>query len=200
MHEVTGALADLRRSGGISFVDGLNSDRGNAGLKYQAHMLVRVQTNMEVKIAKRLNDRGIPVYVPQERWSRKSSWKKRVVDIRPIFDGLMFVPADDRFCDLQRMRSLSDGVLSFVRFNHGSFAIARPDEMHVIRRMEQRLSLPMGRRRYAVGQAVMVSDGPFGLWEGKIERLDSRGRLSVLLEMLGSQVKVHLDETQIESV
>jgi transcriptional antiterminator NusG len=204
MRDVTKAFADANllaaKATGIALVERLNEGIGSVSWGSQACLLVRLHPNTEIKVAKRLNDRGVPAYVPQERWSRKSSWNKRMVDIRPIFDGLMFVPADDRYSDLNRMRNLSDGVVGFVRFNNGSFAIARPDAMASICRLEERLSLPMGQRRYVVGQAVVVTDGPFGLWEGKIERLDSNGRLRVLMELLGSQVKVDLDETQIEPV
>lgn len=161
-------------------------------------MLVRLHPNTEIKVAERLNQRGVSVYVPQERWSRKTAWNKRVVDIRPIFDGLMFVPSNED-ADLNRMRELSEGVVGYVKFND-SFAIAGVDAMEAIRRIEERLSLPMGQRRYAVNQAVRLVDGPFGMWEGKIDRLDSNGRLRVLLDILGSQVKVALDETQIEPV
>jgi transcriptional antiterminator NusG len=45
-----------------------------------------------------------------------------------------------------------------------------------------------------------VIRGPFDMWEGRIERLDSHGRLRVLLDVLSRQVPVELDETQIEPV
>ncbi|WP_168204663.1 transcription termination/antitermination protein NusG [Tardiphaga sp. vice304] len=204
MRDVTKAFAEAsllaERSTGMALVERLNEGMGGIKWDRQACLLVRLHPNTEMKVARRLNERGVPAYVPQERWSRKSSWNKRVVDIRPIFDGLMFVPADDRYADLNRMRSLSDGVVGFVRFNNGPFAVARPDAMAMICRMEERLSLPMGHRRYVLGQAVMVTDGHFNLLEGKIDRLDSNGRLRVLMDILGSQVKVNLDETQIEPV
>jgi transcription antitermination factor NusG len=205
MRDITKTFADANlladKATGMALVDRLNAGiSGSIRWDRQACLLVRLQPNTEIRVAKRLNDRGVPVYVPQERWSRKSSWNKKVVDIRPIFDGLMFVPADDRFADLHRMRYLSDGVVGFVQFNNGAFAIARPDDMAAICRLEERLRLPMGQRRYAVGQAVMVTSGPFGMLEGPIDRLDSNGRLRVLLDVLGSQVKVKLDETQIEPV
>ncbi|WP_168202929.1 transcription termination/antitermination protein NusG [Tardiphaga sp. vice352] len=204
MRDVTKAFADAcllaDKATGLALVERLNEGLGGVIWDRQACLLVRLHPNTEIKVAKRLNDRGVPAYVPQERWSRKSSWNKRVVDIRPIFDGLMFVPADDRYSDLNRMRHLSDGVVGFVRFNNGAFAMARPEAMAAICRLEERLSPPMGQRKYAIGQAVMVTDGPFGLLEGEIDRLDSNGRLRVLLKMLGSQVKVDLDETQIEPV
>jgi transcription antitermination factor NusG len=205
MRDVTKTFADANllaeKATGLALVDRLNCNL-MAGIRWdrQACMLVRLHPNTEIRVAKRLNERGVPAYVPQERWSRKSSWNKKVIDIRPIFDGLMFVPADDRYADLNRMRFLSDGVVGFVQFNNGAFAVARPDDMAAICRLEERLSMPMGQRRYSVGQPVMVTNGPFSMLEGQIDRLDSNGRLRVLLDGLGSQVKVKLDETQIEPV
>lgn len=203
MRDISKAFADAHLLAGVATERAMNAplptSDGAVQWDQMRCLLVRLHPNTEIKVAERLNDHGIPVYVPQERWSRRTAWNRRVVDIRPIFDGLMFVPTDHRFADLRRMREVSSGIVGFIKFND-HFAVARPDAMAAICRMEERLSVPMGQRRYSLNQAVRVLGGPFSLWEGRIDRLDSKGRLRVLLDTIGSQVKVYFDETQIEPV
>jgi transcriptional antiterminator RfaH len=44
------------------------------------------------------------------------------------------------------------------------------------------------------GQRVRVAAGPFADLVGRLERLDDRGRVSVLLELLGGSVRVALPQ------
>ena len=47
------------------------------------------------------------------------------------------------------------------------------------------------------GQRVKVAAGPFADLVGRLERLDDRGRVSVLLELMGGSVRVALPQTLI---
>jgi transcription termination/antitermination protein NusG len=52
---------------------------------------------------------------------------------------------------------------------------------------------------FKVNQAVRVVDGPFASFKGLIERLDSNGRLKVLVDIFSRMTPVELDEDQIEA-
>jgi transcriptional antiterminator NusG len=51
----------------------------------------------------------------------------------------------------------------------------------------------------AAGDQVMVSDGPFKNFEGKVESVDKeRGKLKVMVNMFGRETPVELDFLQIK--
>jgi transcriptional antiterminator NusG len=74
-------------------------------------------------------------------------------------------------------------------------------DMVGIRRLESDGNIPVARRRrlYKIGQLVRVIDGPFAAFNGTIEHLDSKGRLTVLLDIFKRLTPLHLDEGQIEA-
>ena len=47
------------------------------------------------------------------------------------------------------------------------------------------------------GQAIRVLAGPFAEFVGKLERLDENGRVRVLLEILGGEVRVALPQALV---
>lgn len=159
--------------------------------------MIRVMPNRELSIQDRLLSHGICAYVPRETWSRRTVWNRQRVCEVPIFDGVIFVPDFD--ADLRRLRSCSDGLIGFVRFGERAACVGM-DVMDAIHRIESRLRLPLGQRKFTAGQQVRMIRGPFGHFEGMIERLDSKGRLTVLLRVFERQVSVHVEETQIEPV
>ena len=74
-------------------------------------------------------------------------------------------------------------------------------DMIGIRRLEADGNIPVARRRrlYRSGEIVRVINGPFASFAGTIERLDSHGRLKVLLSIFSRMTSVELDEGQIEA-
>jgi transcriptional antiterminator RfaH len=50
------------------------------------------------------------------------------------------------------------------------------------------------------GQSVKVWAGPFADLIGRLERLDDRGRVNVLLEMLGGTIRVTLPRVLVQPI
>jgi transcription termination/antitermination protein NusG len=159
--------------------------------------LLRIVPNREMTVTDRLRDRGISIVLPLELSSARGAFGRRVLRQLPLFSGIAFVADFD--ARLRRLRELADGIIGFVTFGD-EVAAATPKTMSEVRAFEAKMQLPYGQRKYALSQKVRVVDGSFNWWEGPIERLDSHGRLRVLLDVLGRQVPVILDETQIEPV
>lgn len=159
--------------------------------------LLKIMPNREMMVTDRLRDRGVCIQLPVETSSERGAFGRRVLRQKPIFSGIAFVADFD--AKLRYLRNLAEGVIGFVTFGE-EIAAANAKTMTEVRAFEAKLQLPYGQRKYALGQKVRVTDGSFNWWEGPIERLDSHGRLRVLLDVLGRQVPVELDETQIEPV
>jgi transcriptional antiterminator NusG len=161
--------------------------------------LLRVHPNRELTIEQKLTDRGVSVYVPKEKRTVPTVWSRRALRTVPIFPGMILIP--DFEANLRKLRSLADGIIGYVTFGD-CVAIARPEAMDIIRNIEASfdLSPSQRKRKYAVDQQVRVVNGAFEWMEGRIQRLDSHGRLKVLLHIMEREVLVELDEDQIGPV
>ena len=163
-----------------------------------AWYLLRIHPNRECTVADRLLHRGATVYLPTEIRTRRSVWSRRVPVAAPIFPGILFVADFD--ADLRRLRALSDGIVGYIPGCASEPAVANRKTMGDIHKLAERLNVPMGQRKYRIGQGVRVGEGPFSYWTGRIERLASHGRLRVLLDVIECQVPVEIAENQIEAV
>lgn len=142
---------------------------------------------LEISYVKRPN--GAP--------ARKPHLGRRVV--RPFVPGLIFVPSTER----------SNEMLTFPYvdgFHRIGDCLARmsPSDMAVLRGIEAYLNAPRegrGKRGgHSVGDVLRVVDGPFSSFVGRVERLDSRGRLTILLDAFKRSVSVQLDDAQVEQI
>ncbi|MGX0963176.1 transcriptional antiterminator NusG [Bradyrhizobium japonicum] len=126
--------------------------------------------------------------------ARKPHLGRRV--FRPLVPGLIFVP------DYERVPALPD----VDGFHHVGDCLARMsvEDMARLRDIEAYLNTPRSERRHrgklSVGELVRVVDGPFFDFVGRLERLDSRGRLTVLIDAFKRSVSLQMDEMQIEPI
>lgn len=141
------------------------------------------------------------VAVHGQRWRFYSTPRMRRLEV-PIFPGFIFVP--DHEADLDRLKSISDHVTSFLKFGDGEAAPIKPALMQAILELQAELASPQAQsrrwRRLKVGQTVSINGGPFAMWTGRIERLDGKGRIRVLLNILKREVPVAMTEDQVEPV
>ena len=156
--------------------------------------------NKDAKVMRTFKDRGINAYHPIVR-KTETVRGRRVDRTTSLFAGLIFIP------DFQAHAGgvFVDGVDRYLKFGDyypylpelapplvkladGTLGKRASDEipdMVGIRRLEADGNIPVVRRRrlHRVGELVRVVDGPFASFNGKIERLDSKGQLKVLLDI-----------------
>ena len=159
--------------------------------------LLRLHPNYDLKAEMQLHRRGISAYVPKETKTMRTVWNRKSMRTVPIFPGAMFVPDFD--ADLLKLKDAADGIGGFVKYAGKAVEVSLA-MMEQIRKFEEKLNRSPEKRKFKVNQKVRVVGGPFDMWEGQIERLDSRYRLSVLIEILGSRSSLQLDEDQVEAV
>lgn len=188
------ALLDLKLGDFVEYVD--RPELAAARLPCLWYIL-RLHPNFDLKAERQLRQRGVLVYVPKEKRTFRTGWNRRALREVPIFPGAMFVP--DFEANLGWLKSIADGVGGFVRFGSDALKISAA-WMERIRCFEIRVNETSLDRKFKVDQAVRINGGPFDLWEGKIERLDSHHRLRVLITLLEREVPVECDEDRIEAV
>lgn len=167
----------------------------------------QVHPGKEAKIVRAFDRDGISFYFPvcteQRTFQRRRHGYECEIRTHvkvPLFQGLIFVP-DFEVNDERRWERIKavDGTIGLLRFGQWT-AWLSPAHMLDIRRIEQFKNMPVSRKRrlWVQGQDVWVKDGPFAQFRGKIERLDSHGRLTVLLDIFKRLTPITLDEGQIE--
>jgi transcription antitermination factor NusG len=134
------------------------------------------------------------VFLPQFCKTVRHARKLREA-IAPVFPGYIFIALD---LERDRWRSIN-----------GTIGVA-----HVLCAEGRPIPVPTGvvetficclddaglvrfDRDLSPGQSVSVMAGPFARTKGVLERLDGKGRVRVLLEIMGAAVSVAMDSVQL---
>lgn len=148
----------------------------------------------ESKVTRAFVQRGVSFYFPIVRSRRTMKGYTRWI-ISPLFTGIIFIP------DVQAGLGgvMVDGVDGYVKMGD-YYPSLPPAEIDRVREIEKLLNIPVSRQRrlFREGQKIRVIEGPFAEFAGVVDRLDSDGRLKVLMDIFGRMTPVALDEGQIE--
>ncbi|GEC15169.1 transcription termination/antitermination protein NusG [Nitrobacter winogradskyi] len=207
-----GELQRLEIGQFVGTVD-LDTVRGPASVPMQPKwwFILRTHPGRERKVMREFERRNVSAYCPlimkQQRVVRRvhgSSWTyeiKRQVMV-PLFPQLLFVP------DFERVPADISGVSGWLRFGEWFARIPSEREatsergacMEDIHALVAIANTPFSKRdaKFDIGDLVRIVDGPFRDFSGRIERLDSRGRLSVAIEIFGRLSPTVVSEWQIE--
>jgi transcription termination/antitermination protein NusG len=169
----------------------------------QRWYVLMTHANCEAKVMRTFHQRNISAYFPTVRERRRLTVRRRGYTfdvtrdvISPLFAGVILIP------DFQAKRGgVADveGVDRYFRMDQcypylDARGIAR------VRELEGLGNIPVARRRrmFKIGQLVRITDGPFAMFNGIIDRLDSRGRLTVLVDIFKRMTLAEFEEGQIE--
>ncbi len=156
--------------------------------------LVHTQPRQELVAEQSLLRLGVETFFPRIRQQRVIRRRPRVVT-GPLFPGYVFA----RFDVATRWRAVNYacGVTRIVVF--GETPAVVPDELvsGLVARMEE--GAVVVRQRFAAGDRVRVSWGPFEGLEALFEReLSDQQRVVLLLQTVGFPARVVVDVTQVE--
>jgi transcriptional antiterminator RfaH len=151
--------------------------------------VVHTQAQNEARADLNLRRQGFVTYLPRYERARRHARRIDTV-VRPLFPRYLFVALD---CARDRWRVIHStfGVTHLVRA--GEEPLAVPDGIiEEIKAREGhdglvRLGLPAGLRP---GSGVRLIDGIFAEAKGVIERLADDHRVTILLKLLGREVRV----------
>jgi transcription antitermination factor NusG len=132
----------------------------------------------------------LEVFLPQVRQEKSVCGVRRML-IRPLFTGYLFA----HFCPAQIMGVVryARGVLRIV----GTERFPIPLEEAVIDSLRDRVGedgyVRLEVERFGVGEKVIIKDGPFAGWAGRIAREQDEGRRVLILLDLLQQVRMWID-------
>lgn len=116
----------------------------------------------------------------------------------PLIPGVIIIPDFELAAD--RWRAV-DGLIGIFRMGDCTPCLT-PALMQDLRNIEAIGNTPKSKRErlFAVGQLVRVVNGPFRDFSAYVERFDSKGRLSVGVDIFGRITPIEVSESDIEAV
>ncbi|MFY0642993.1 MAG: UpxY family transcription antiterminator [Bacteroidia bacterium] len=152
--------------------------------------VIYTASRQEKKLAQRLTDLGIEVYLPIYRKLSQWSDRKKWVDW-PLFSGYLFV----RPTEMQRDQVLQQhGAIAYLRFS-GEDATVTSKEISIIEQLLksgytiESMSTPSD---FVEGSEAIVMDGPLKGYRVEVLRRNNEDHILVSFETLGQSIKINL--------
>ena len=159
--------------------------------------LVYTKPRQETLAQANLERQGYGVYLPKVRLMRRHRGHQEAV-VEPLFPRYLFIHLDTQNDNWGPIRS-TFGVASLVRF--GAEPAQVPDALvaHLKAQEGQEGLHEWAEPKMKVGDRVQVAEGPLKGFEGILLANSGKERVMILLDMLGKEVRTHLEAGQIKS-
>lgn len=158
----------------------------------------KVKRHLEEAIrARGLEDRISEILVPTEDVAEIRDGRKRVAT-KKIFPGYIIIEMelDDETWHLVKE---TPGVTGFVGSAREPTPLTEEEIANIQKHMVETEEQPRPKITFERGEKVKVIEGPFYNFTGTVAEINSeRGRLKVMVEILGRQTSVELDFLQVE--
>lgn len=167
--------------------------------------ILHVHPHREFKVMKTFKQRNISGWLPLLTamrdvtcYRRGFRWIERRNVVSPMISGAIIIP--DFETERERWREVN-GVIGVYRM-HECTPFLTPKLLQDLRNIEAIGNTPKGKRDhlFEIGQLVRVVNGPFREFSARVERFDSRGRLSVGVDIFGRITPIEVSESDIEAV
>lgn len=148
---------------------------------------VRTHVRQEQRARAQLNNQGYHTYLPLIAKSLRHA--RKILNVKaPLFPGYLFVSLD---VTQQQWRPINStyGVMGLIMAGERPRPVP-PDVVEALNGLTRDNGLIEFTPRLEVGARVQVVAGPFVGMIGELARRDARGRIEVLLEIMGQQVRV----------
>ncbi|MBN1585605.1 transcription termination/antitermination protein NusG [Candidatus Uhrbacteria bacterium] len=169
---------------------------------YAIHTASGYEENVSHNMVQRIesmdmHDKIFNVMIPKEKKIKIKNGKRRTVEEK-IFPGYVLVEmvvTDDSWYVVRN----TPNVTGFI----GTGTIPTPIADEEIKALQKRMGVeePEFKIDVEVNAPVMITDGPFKNFEGKVSEIDeSRGKIKVLVSMFGRETPVELDFLQVKKI
>lgn len=166
--------------------------------RYRRWHVLLIEPQQERRVAVYLTAYRFKVYLPTIPYRTTRGCRRVKVEVeRPMFPGYLFIRFDPDLDDGKRRQriDIAQGVREFMKLDGEHAIISEADLLRV--EQEEKYQHDPTRRAavrfgYDQGEMVRVTDGPFQGFNGTIGQLDDRGRIKVLLSLLGRAVPTEM--------
>lgn len=124
---------------------------------------------------------------------------KRSISTQKIFPGYVIVEIDDETDEGFAYVKNTPGVTGFVGPARKPIPLSDSEVTAIMSQMERSEEKPRPKVVFEVGERVKVIEGPFYNFSGYVAEInEERGRLKVMVDILGRSTPVELDFLQVE--
>ncbi|HOE12645.1 MAG TPA: transcription termination/antitermination protein NusG [bacterium] len=160
----------------------------------------KVRENLEQTIrAQNLQDRISQVLIPTEEVVEIRDGRRNI-STQKLFPGYVIVEmdfSDDTWFVVKN----TPGVTGFVGSGRSPLPLSRDEVENILRHMDETDEKPRPKVVFEVGERVKVIEGPFYNFSGYVAEInEERGRLKVMVDILGRSTPVELDFLQVEKI
>jgi transcription antitermination factor NusG len=176
-------------------------DFGGQSLSYNLELapgerwfVARALSHQESRAQFNLDRLGFRSFVPRLRHTVRHARRLRET-LNPLFPGYIFLIID---LSKHRWRSVNGtfGVASLIMGAERPRAVPAGVVEALVASCERGGAVCLGDG-LEIGQKVRIVSGPFAETLGRLAQLDERGRVRVLLEIMGMEVAAQLDRSAI---
>ncbi len=157
-----------------------------------------VKRNLEQRIESfDMQDKIFNVMVPKEKKIKIKNGKRQTIEEK-IFPGYVLVEmlvTDDSWYVVRNTPNVSGFI--------GSGTTPTPIDVKEMVSLQGRMKVeePTHKIDLSIDESVIITDGPFKNFEGKVSNVDDdRGKVKVLVSMFGRETPVELDALQVKKV
>lgn len=124
---------------------------------------------------------------------------KRSISTQKIYPGYVIVEIDDETDEGFAYVKNTPGVTGFVGPGRKPIPLPDSEVATIMSQMERSEEKPRPKVVFEVGERVKVIEGPFYNFSGYVAEInEERGRLKVMVDILGRSTPVELDFLQVE--
>jgi len=155
--------------------------------------VVQIKSNSYDLAIRNLERQGHETFVPKMKVTVKK--KKSFVDkFVSVFPGYLFVGVDTENINLTKINS-TYGVSKLLVFNKNPYEISQDMVLALKKRYSSNFSRN-NKDKLQEGDFIKFESGPFVELIARIEAVDGKNRLWVLLDLLGSNRKIKIKQTK----
>jgi transcriptional antiterminator NusG len=167
--------------------------------------MLQVYAHREFKVMKAFCQRNISAWLPLIKTSQQVTRYRRSYEYLsqqnvtlPLISGVILIP--DFEANGGRWQTVED-IIGIYHMDQ-CVPFLTPAMLNDLRNIEAIGNTPKSKRahKFEIGELVRVTSGPFRSFCGRVERFDSKGRLSVGVDIFSRITPAELSEDDIEAV
>lgn len=162
-----------------------------------AWYLLHCKARQEARARVNVENQGYTTSLPQVKL-QKLLRGKRTSCIEPLFPNYLFVKLDQSTANFNALRS-TRGVNGFVRFAGVPAKVPSAVMQQILAIEEKQLHEPSVKQSFPAGTKVEITEGPFAGLQAVYEISKGEERCMVLLDMLGKQQRIEIEERLLRS-
>lgn len=156
-------------------------------------LVVQIKPNSDSLAFRNLQRQSFEIFIPKMRVTKKKSNKFIYKDV-PVFPGYMFIGINRQNSNWMKINS-TYGVSKVLVFNKKPYEISSDLILALKKKYELNIS-PTIKGDLEKGDNIKFNSGPFVDLFAKIEAIDDKSRIWVILETSGNYNKIKIQPTE----